>query len=43
MEQLRKLSELIKGLMVRKFFGVITITFKSGRIVDLAQKENLKI
>ena len=43
MEQLRKLTELISGLMNGKFFGQIVIKFEAGKIVNLKKEESLKL
>ena len=42
-EILKKLCELIKGLIENKFYGSLEIKFESGKIVHCKKEESIKL
>lgn len=40
---MKKLIEIIKELIERKFYGELTIKFEAGRIVLVKKIENIKL
>ena len=43
MEQLKRLFEMFKKLVINKFFGVVSVHFNAGKITHLKKEENIKI
>ena len=43
MDKLTKLITIIKGLVSRKFFGKVIISFESGNVVNLNISESFKL
>lgn len=42
-KQVQKLTDLIKGLIVNKFYGSILIKFENGKIVHVKKEESIRI
>ena len=40
---LKKLVDLIQGLIDKKFYGKLTISFEAGNIVNIKKEESIKI
>ena len=43
LETLKKLYELIKGLIENRFYGSLEIKFESGKIVHCKKEESIKL
>lgn len=42
-KKMNKLLEMIKDLIIKRFFGKIEITFNAGKIVHIRKEESIKI
>ncbi|MCF6147285.1 MAG: DUF2292 domain-containing protein [Candidatus Kuenenia sp.] len=42
-EILKKLNEILKHLMEKKFYGSFTIKFENGKIVHCEKNESIKL
>jgi hypothetical protein len=43
LEQLKKLSDIVRDLILARFYGTIAVKFEAGKIVHIKKEESIKL